>query len=137
MQFPGFLRLVLPTFFLLSAFAGRAFHSQPRHRQVFGNHDYFMELWFDASPSITRQRTLPYLKFEGEFVSDNSNERLTGYLARQLGKTTYHFKVGSRQWEGVLRATPNSCDGMLELSDLRTGKPIPTEHLKAGFCVQL
>lgn len=137
LDFPGFLRLVLPTFFLMYAFAGRAFHPEPRHRQVFGNKEYFMELWFDASPTLPRRAMIPYLRFDGEIVSDSKSQPVSGYLATRLGTTTYHIRVGSEIWNGVLRATPGSCDGFLEISDLRTGRPVGPSRLKAGFCVEL
>lgn len=137
MDFPGFLRLVLPTFFLLYAFAGRAFHPELRHRQIFGNRDFFLELWFDASPSLPRQTMIPYLRFKGELISGSGARPVTGFLARRLGKTTYHLKLDDGLWEGVLRGVPSGCDGFLEIRDLRTGRSISSpSRLKAGFCVQ-
>ncbi len=96
-----------------------------------------MELWFDASPSLPRRTMIPYLRFDGELVSDSATRKVSGFLASRLGTTTYHIRVGDDIWNGTLRAVANSCDGYLELSDLRTGRPISPNRLKAGFCVEL
>lgn len=134
MNFPGFLRLVLPTFFLMSAFVGRGMFNESRHRQLFGDRDYFLELRFDASPALRHIGQLPYVRFEGELVSDKESRPVSGFLSSRGGKPSYHLRVGGEVWNGVLKALPESCDGFLELTELRTGRPVAPSRLKAGFC---
>lgn len=135
--FSNILRVVLPTFLVMYAFAGGAFNVEPRHRQVFGDKNYFMELWFDGNPALPRQSLIPYLRFQGELISDKTTRKVTGYLARRMGKPTYHLRVGHEIWEGALKTVPDSCDGFLEISDLRTGRAVSPARLKAGFCADI
>lgn len=130
------LRVLLPSICIFYTISKTASDPLAVYRQQFGNNDYYLDLYFPINPKGTFQvsRSEGKARFKGYFVTTTEEEEVAGFLERRSGEHFYIFQSQRGQFLGKLDQDGKGCGGGLRF-EIRGRKPIPTQWMKAGFCL--
>ena len=125
--------ILIPTFCIFYIFTDLRPEFNPFYREIFGNGDLLLDVYYATNPQGALQRAPQDLRFRGFLVRGDEEVEVTGRRIDRDGQRLYLFESKFGRFEGRLAKNTKSCEPVLHflLGDLNPTRGI----LRAGFCL--
>lgn len=126
-----------PTLFLmLSAISPNSRAFMP-YSESFGAGDYLLEVYFKSNPQgPLRDAEGAPSGFDGYFVNQGKEEKISGFVRQKKGLRTYVFNSSLGRFTGMLSHQNGRCEPQMKFSIETSGNEAPRSGaLNAAFCL--
>lgn len=133
------LSLALPTAILCTAAAWSSLPDARPYREVFGNENYYLDLYYEVNPDgyFKQNEPQPKVRFHGRLTTEAGEFPISGEREGRGETARYHFswQEGKAQgrFVGRLATHARHCEPDLNFELVENGQHA-NGTLRAGFC---
>ena len=135
LDLPKLLKLLLPTICIFYAFAAPETPKNSLYREVFGNPEYYLDVYFETNPKgIFQQGVAQNLRFSGYLVHGEKQVPIDGRRVDWNGERLYLFDSQLGKFKGRLAKAERGCEPALHFQVDGANRAPASGILRAGFC---
>jgi hypothetical protein len=126
----------IPSFILLSAATWTALPELRPYREVFGNDNYYLDLYYEVNPQGWLRQGQPDqpVRFHGRLTTNSGDYPIEGARQGSPDHAHYEFKSKAGQFVGQLSKNGKGCEPSLHFRLQGAAEPSASGILRAGFC---
>ena len=104
------------------------------YREVFGNDDTYLDLYYDTNPDgwFQPKTEASRVRFHGKLTTGQGDFAVAG---ERVGRAHYRFDSAVGKFQGKLRSVPKACEPAMDFRIERDAKVATAGVMRAAFCL--
>jgi hypothetical protein len=130
------LAVIFPSVILLTAAWWTALPDTRIYREVFGNDNYYLDLYYEVNPDgwLRRAAADRPVRFRGRLTTNTGDYPVTGVRQATAQGVRYEFDSSAGKFSGRLSPSDKGCEPSLRFRLQGLREPSAQGTLRAGFC---